>query len=323
MHRISGQREGTKIIRRSGLLGLITGVAFAVTSLAQVPPPDASWTANAVVEASRSITDLELGAVQGVVVRDGRIYAYGDLVSASPRVGVIREYDQDLKATGRAIRLTKDGKPLILHPTGLTWNQRWGTFLGDTIKKRAVIYQLDWERAWADGHLDHAVLDIIDDDAAINGCRPTFVILSGRTFLATADYGDIRPEIRLCDPDALLKAGRTSAPGVVLHRVLCGPFNQNLYWDDKSGQLTCIQNVAEGRGWRLEVLDLARAVADGRAHGPGVRTRSLVFMPHDELEGYWPLDRNRSLFAVARRSNNVLIDTIRRTEPRLSPPGAR
>ena len=59
---------------------------------------------------------------------------------------------------------------------------------------------------------------MIDDDAATNGCRPTFVTVGGRTFLATSDYGDIRPEIRLYDPEALLAAKRSSGPGVIVHR---------------------------------------------------------------------------------------------------------
>jgi hypothetical protein len=84
-----------------------------------------------------------------------------------------------------------------------------------------------------------------------------------------------------------------------------------------------VQNVIEGRGWRLDVLDLAHGVADGRAHAPGVRVRTLTFLPHDELEGYWPLDRERALLVVARRSDNLLIGAIRPTEPRPSPPGTR
>jgi hypothetical protein len=305
-------------VDRPWLLGLFGSITVAATALTQVPPRDTFWTANARIEVTRSLTDPELGAVQGVVLRDGRIYAYGDVFRAAARVGVIREYDQELNATGRMIRLTKHGKPLILHPTGLTWHERWGTFLGDTVKQRAVIYRLDWKRAWADGNLDHAVLAVLDDDVAINGCRPTFVSLAGRPLLATADYGDIRPEIRLCDPEALQKAGRTSAPGVVLHRVLCGPFSQNLHWDAESGSLTCVQNVVPGRGWRLDVLDLAAAVADGRVHGPGVRHRTLVFAPHDELEGYWSLGGNRAVFAVARRSDNLFIATIHQTESQRS-----
>jgi hypothetical protein len=281
--------------------------------------------ADAKLDVERSITDLGLGAVQGVVLRDGKVYAYGDVVQARPRVGVIREYNKRLEPTGRALWLRKDGKPLIIHPTGLTWHDRWGTFLGDTIKttdparSRAVIYRLDWQKAWNNGDLDQAIQSVIEDDAAINGCRPEFVSLGGRALLATADYGDIRPEVRLYDPDVLLAAGRSSAPGVVAHRVLCGPFNQNLHWDAGSGHLVCVQNVIAGRGWRLDELDLARAVADGRADGPGVRVRRLTFAPHDELEGYWRLTEERGLFAVARRRDNLFVASIHLTGPFSSP----
>jgi hypothetical protein len=283
------------------------------------PPPDGTWTADAMVDQVQAVTDTKLGAGQGVTVRDGKVYAYGDVWAASPRVGVIREYDLDLKPTGREVWLRRGGKPLILHPTGLTWDDRFGTFLGDTVNKKARIYRLDWERAWRDGNLDAAVLDEIHDDAAINGCRPEFVSLEGRTFLATADYGDIRPEIRLLDPEVLLKAGRTSAPGVVVHRVLAGGWNQNLHWDRSTGQLACVENVIEGRGWRLDILDLSKAVSDGRADGPGVRVRRVTFDPHDELEGYCRLDRTRCLFITSGRSGNLMAGVIREIEPHPSP----
>jgi hypothetical protein len=308
---------------------LVAWSALVATAAAQQPPPDATWVADAALDVERSITDAGLGAVQGVVVRDGRVYAYGDVFQAEPRVGVIREYTEQFEPTGRVVWLRRGGEPLIVHPTGLTWHDRWGTLLGDTIKSadptrsRAVIYRLDWERAWKDGDLDEAVLDVVEDDAAINGCRPEFVAVGGRPLLATADYGDVRPEIRLYDPAALLAAGRSSAPGVVVHRVLCGPFNQNLHWDAGSGHLTCVQNVVAGRGWRLDVLDLTRAVADGRVEGPRVRVRRLTFPPHDELEGYWPLAGRRGLFAVARRRDNLFAGAFRETEPRPSPPDER
>jgi hypothetical protein len=296
-------------------------LGFAGAKRNQVPPPDGEWTANAVLAESRAITDLGLGAVQGVVVRDGKVYAYGDVVMAKPRVGVIREYDLDLKPTGRVVWLRRGEKPLILHPTGLTWDPRFGTFLGDTVLKKAVIYRLDWARAWQDGVLDNAVLDVIDDDAAKNGCRPTFVTARGRSFLATSDYGDLSPEIRLYDPEALLAAKRSSTAGVIVHRLRSGAFNQNMHWDASSGLLTCVQNVIEGRGWQLDVLDLEKAVSAGDASAPGARVRKHTFSPHDELEGYWPLDGNRSLLAVARRHDNVLVGSIKTIEPRNSPPG--
>ena len=305
---------------------LVAWSTVVFPAAARQPPPDAAWMADAVLDVERSITDAGLGAVQGVVVRDGKVYAYGDVFRAEPRVGVIREYTEKLEPTGRVVWLRRGGKPLIMHPTGLTWHDRWGTFLGDTVKSadptrpRGVIYRLDWERAWKDGDLDQAVLDVVEDDAAKNGCRPEFVAVGGRPLLATADYGDVRSEIRLYDPAALLATGRSSAPGVVAHRILCEPFNQNLHWDAATGQLICVQNVVAGRGWRLDVLDLARAVADGRALGPGVRARRLTFPSHDELEGYWPLAPRRGLFAVARRRDNLFISAFRETEPRPSPP---
>jgi hypothetical protein len=84
-----------------------------------------------------------------------------------------------------------------------------------------------------------------------------------------------------------------------------------------------VQNVIAGRGWRLDELDLARAVADGRADGPKVRVRLLTFAPHDELEGYWRLASQHGLFAVARRRDNLFSGTFRQTEPRPSPPDHR
>jgi hypothetical protein len=284
-------------------------------------PPDGVWTSNADLDRVTTQTMTGLGAMQGVGFRDDNVYLFGDVWDAKPRVGVLREYTRDYEATGRVVWLRREGVPLIRHPTGLAWHKRWGTFLGDTVNRKAVIYRLDWERAWADGDLSRAVLDVIDDDAAVNGCRPEFVTLGGRDYLATADYGDVRPEVRLYDPEKLLRAKRSSAPGVVAHRFLCGPHNQSLHWDAARGRLTCVQNVIAGRGWRLDILDLARAVSDGRATGPGVRVRSLTFLPHDELEGYRPLGERGGLFITSSRKNNLVVGEIKEVAPRESRPG--
>jgi hypothetical protein len=75
-------------------------------------------------------------------------------------------------------------------------------------------------------------------------------------------------------------------------------------------------------GWRLDIIDLAKAVADGRVDAPGVRAQILTFPPHDELEGYWPLDTKRSLFVTSRREGNIVIGTARPTAARLSPAGS-
>lgn len=291
-----------------------------VARLLAEPPPDGVWEANAALEKSITRTVDGLGAMQGVSFHDGKVYLYGDVWDAKPRVGVIREYTTDYEPTGRIVWLRKDGKSLLLHPTGLTWHERLGTFLGDTVNKKAIIYRLDWKRAWEDGNLDHAVLDVIDDDAAVNGCRPEFVTLEGKSYLATSDYGDVHPEVRLYDPDKMLASKRTSGPGVVAHRFLAGPFNQNLHWDAAKGQLTCVQNVIAGRGWRLDILDLSKAVADGRANGPGVRVRMLTFQPHDELEGYRPLDVGRGLFVTSSQKGNVVVGEMKVVEQKESRP---
>ncbi|HEV3437679.1 MAG TPA: hypothetical protein VG122_09990 [Gemmata sp.] len=293
---------------------------LAAGGLPAQPPADGVWEANAALDKATTRTVEGLGAMQGVSFHDGKVYLYGDVWNAKPRVGVIREYTTDYQPTGRVVWLRRDDKPLLLHPTGLTWHERWGTFLGDTVNKKAVIYRFDWKHAWEDGNFDHAVLDIIDDDAAVNGCRPEFVTLEGKPYLATADYGDVHPEVRLYDPEKMLASKRTSAPGVVVHRILAGPFNQNLHWDADKGQLTCVQNVIAGRGWRLDILDLAKAVTDGRASGPGVRVRMLTFMPHDELEGYRPLEGGRGLFVTSSQKNNVVVGDVNVVAPRESRP---
>jgi hypothetical protein len=300
-------------------------VTLAISLVASGPllgqaPPDSSWAANAELDHPNRLTVPGLGAAQGVSLYRGKVYLYGDVVDARPRVGVIREYSSDYQPTGRVIWLQRGDQPLLRHPTGLTWHPRWGTFIGDTVRQRGVIYRIDWERALADGNLDHAVRDVIDDDVAVNGCRPEFVTLGGRDLLATADYGAVRPEVRLYDPEKLLAAHRSSAPGAVVARFLCGPFNQNLHWDADQGQIVLVQNVVAGRGWRLDTLDLARAVADGRAWSPGVTVLSLTFPPHDELEGYRPLGGQRGLFITSGRRDNVVVADMRalpaaRTQP--------
>src|SRR5215467_7504639 len=94
-------------------------------------PQDSTWTANADLRSAETRSMPNLGAMQGVTFLDGKVYLYGDVWNADPRVGVIREYTKDYEPTGRVVWLRCDGKPLLRHPTGLTRNPRFGTFLGD------------------------------------------------------------------------------------------------------------------------------------------------------------------------------------------------
>ncbi|MGF1578614.1 MAG: hypothetical protein ACFCD0_04555 [Gemmataceae bacterium] len=285
------------------------------------PPPDGEWKSNATLKNPAILTRTGLGAVQGVSIYRGKIYIYGDRYDVDPRVGVIREFDKDLEPTGKVITLTKNEKPLLLHPTGLTWDDKWGCFVGDTVDQKAKIYQLDWDRALKDGNLDNAVRAVILDDAAVNGCRPLFVKVGTRTFLATADYGDKTPHVRLYDPAELLKAKLSTAKGVLVHKIECGPFNQNLAWDANKGQLICVQNVIAGRGWQLDVIDLGKAIKERNVSARGVRVRKITLPPHSELEGWRDLGDGHSIFVTAHKQDNVIKGRIVRTMLRTSPKG--
>lgn len=197
-------------------LALAAFVGQSAERLTAAPPPAAvaaSWPSDSALQGVKMLTVSGLGAAQGVSFHAGHVYLYGDCYDVKPRVGVIREYSQDFQPTGKVIWLRDKARPLLRHPTGLTLHPRWGTFLGDTVNRKGIIYQLDWERALADGDLSRAVRAVVADDAAVNGCRPEFVSLAGQDLLATADYGDVRPEVRLYDPEKLLALKRTAGPG--------------------------------------------------------------------------------------------------------------
>lgn len=272
-------------------------------------------TTNAVIEPVDSVTDVSLGAVQGAVIRDGLIYAYGDFKQSGHHTGVIREYTLKLQYTGRMVKLTQNGISIMPHPTGLTWDPQWGTFMGNTVKRKGSIIRIDWKRAWADSNLDNAVLDIIDDDAAANGSRPVFVKIGEDQFIASADYLGFSPELRLYNISAMLKSGRTSTGGVIIHRLKCGQNTQNLHWDPEKGYLTFIQNrwpfMWPYRGFHLETIKLSEAIAAGSVSDPSAVIISMYFKDKEELEGWYPLNASLSVFAVNRKYHNLFTAEIK------------
>lgn len=261
-----------------------------------------------VIQTTVSIENVQtcpdLGSAQGLAIIDKRIYAYGDA-----ETGIIREYllgrgrvNSDapyLYPTGRAIRLTQRGIDLIPHPTGLTHHPKFGTFIGNTVGGKGRIFQLDWDRALADGNLDHAVLNVIDDDIAVNGTRPEFVRRGDTWLIATADYGDVDNHVRYYDPALLARVNETSAPGVLIKKVRCGPFVQTLHWIDEEETLLLVQNQIAGLRYRLTPIKPWDS-SDYREFAP-----LDIAGPTDELEGFVQLPNGWGMLLSSSENDNA------------------
>jgi len=250
-------------------------------------------------------TCLDLGRAQGIAVQHERILIYGDA-----ETGILREYrlgdksELRLCATGRVIRLTRDGANLLNHPTGLALHEGMPCFLGNTVTatKEGRIYCLDLERAFVDGTLDNSVLNVTVDDLAVQGARPEYVHVNGRYLLATSDYGPGPNYVRFYDPKRLATASRTSEAGLLVRQVPCGPWVQTLHWVEETKTLVLVQNVVEGRRWRLTLVSDIDAT-DYRS-GPAVRVIDIR-AHQDELEGYAQVDRGLGIFIASSRESNV------------------
>ena len=259
------------------------------------------------LEITRSLSIDSLGACQGVSFIDDKVYLYGDR-----EVGMVREYALDgdsLLYSGHEYRLTVDGKDVINHPTGMAYQPGQPVFMGNSIRLnpegtlwKAVIYQVDWAGLKKQGTLDGNLLKTIEDDACIQGTRPEYVKYQNKWYVATADYGDKRNEVRLYDPEKLKKAAKTSEPGVLYKKFTCGPWVQNLHWMPESGVLVLIQNQIEGRKWRFTFLDLEKSLAEGKAHILSTQNIEKA----DELEGFTTLGRTgRGIAVTSSRKGNL------------------
>jgi len=225
---------------------------------------------------------------------------------------MIREYatqGDSLLYSGKEYRLIMDGKDVINHPTGIAYQPGQPVFIGNSIRLnpegtlwKAMIYQVDWKGLKKKGTLDGNLLKIIEDDACIQGTRPEYVRYRNQWYVATADYGDQRNEVRLYDPEKLRNADKTSDPGVLFKKFSCGPWVQNLHWIPEKGILVLIQNQIEGRRWRFTFLDLEKSLAEGKAHILSTQDLDKA----DELEGFTLLGHvPRGIAVTSSRKNNV------------------
>lgn len=245
-----------------------------------------------------SMTIDDIGAGQGAAVDPPFLYLYGDADT-----GIIREYDlaaardSRLVPTGRFVRLTRNGVDLASHPTGLAINRELGTFLGDTVNQKGTLYHIDWDVALADSTLDHAVINVIRDDAGVNGTRPEYCLYDGRPAIATSDYGDRGNRIRLYDPERLARASRTKSKGVLLASFPCGPFVQSIEWLETSGVLVLVQNQIAGLESRLTTVKIDPSGVAGCVLD--------LDRPTDELEGFVNLGRGRCLLITSSSARNI------------------
>ncbi len=262
---------------------------------------------------SRSFTVDSLGACQGLSWLHGKAYLYGDR-----EVGMIREFelkDDSLLYTGHEFRLTMHDTDVINHPTGLAVHGKDPVFMGNSVilnkatnQWKAIIYCIDWPGLMRTGTLDGGnLLNVIEDDACIQGTRPEYVEYEHKWYVATADYGNRANEVRLYDPAVLQHARKTTDKGVLYKKFTCGPWVQNLQWIPEKGLLLLIQNKIEGRQWRFTYVDLHKSLSSGKAEV--VRTEDGISRG-DELEGFHFLGSLSKGIAVtsSRRENVNFID---------------
>lgn len=287
-------------------LALLPALLPVLTGCADDPNP--SLQHGVPVIRTRHQTLPGLGAAQGVTVFNGRVYAFGD----TKPFGVLKEYaytltptgQPRLSPTGRAAQLTVGGVNKLNHPTGLALRAGLPVFLGNTVTriKEGRIFCIDLERLLTDGTADHAILNETLDDACVQGCRPEYVQYRGRWLVATSDYGPGPNFVRLYDPARLATAQRTTEPGVLVAKWLCGPWVQSLHWVDRpdgNGFLVINQNQIEGRLWRLTVVPELTDAGFARARTYDIRG------PRDELEGYAQIAGKVGLFITSSRQNNL------------------
>jgi hypothetical protein len=254
-----------------------------------------------------------LGSAQGLFVNHGFVYFLGDTEPSIALEYLVRD-DDELVPTGRAVRLTHDGASLG-HPQGLTSRDGVGTFLGDTMGRRGVIYELDWAHALDRGELAPAVIERAHDAQERYGLHPELVRVDGHWLLATATYGPTLAgdnQIELVDPRRLAKSGLVH-DDVVRARFSCescGTFIQSLTYDEANDLLVLVQNDTKWRGWRLTFVDVARSVAEGDAHVAARLDAHGDRRFESELEGYGVLDDGRAVFLSNRPRDNVHIGRV-------------
>jgi hypothetical protein len=277
---------------------IIFTLFFSVSCYAQNQPS---------LQITKATSFDSLGACQGISLIDNFFYAYGDR-----ECGVIRKYrivKDSLEYLPKEIKLTVNDSDVINHPTGIAHKKGLPTFIGNSIRLnkegtlwRAVIYNVNWNGLLTTGKLDNNLINIIEDDACIQGTRPEYVEYGNKWFVASADYGNKHNEVRLYDPIKLATASKTSEPGVLVAKFTCSPWVQNIHFIKENNILVLIQNQIEGRRWRFTFLDFKASIKDG--HEKVIKVIDVD--RNDELEGFTLTDnKNKAIAVSSSRKDNV------------------
>ncbi|MFT4222085.1 hypothetical protein [Dysgonomonas sp.] len=263
------------------------------------------------ISINKSFTVESLGACQGVASLNRKVYLYGDR-----EVGIIREFyfiEDSLAFTGQELQLTNGGKNIIKHPTGIAYADG-KAFIGNSVRSKedtnkwiAEIFFIDWNRLLKDKVLDNSIINRVEDDLAIQGTRPEYIEYNNTQYVATADYGSSRNEVRLYNPKLLSKASKTSDKDVLVYKFTCTPWVQNLHWIKDKNILVLVQNQIEGRQWRLSFLDLPASIASGKAEVIKV----VDFDKVDELEGFCLINGiSKGIATTSSRKSNIHIMSL-------------
>jgi hypothetical protein len=259
------------------------------------------------LQITKAMSFDSLGACQGISLINGFYYAYGDR-----ECGVIRKYrngKDSLEYLPQEIKLTVNDSDVINHPTGIAHKKGLPTFIGNSIRLnkegtlwRAVIYNVNWNGLLTTGKLDNNLINIIEDDACIQGTRPEYVEYNNKWFVASADYGNKNNEVRLYDPIKLATATKTSETGVLVAKFTCSPWVQNIHFVKEKNILVLIQNQIEGRLWRFTFLDFKASIKDG--HEKVIKVIDVD--RNDELEGFTlTANQNKAIAVSSSRKDNV------------------
>ena len=157
-----------------------------------------------------------------------------------------------------------------------------------------------------------AVLAEVSDDVLSGGTRPERVRVGEVWRLASAGYldADAGNTLRLFDAAALVGAGSTAEPGVLVATAPIGPWVQSLAYFESLDLLVAAQNLSYGSGWRISVapLDAEGALGEVQVIEAG--------LPGGELEGIHPLgDGVHAVLITSGKVDNLWIAALEPLAP--------